>query len=156
MDNSADEKLIRQLFDNLSKAWNSGNGELYASYFTDDCDYITFSGEYIEGRQAIAKTHQLLFDNFVMRGSKLVGNGIYKIAFLTADIVIVHAKGTVQLRFQKKAPQGRLSINTNIVIRQNEQWKIRAFHNCRVKKPGLFQKLFVGKLSKQNNGSLKN
>ena len=77
-----------------------------------------------------------------MKGSTLHYQ-IKDIRFLTADIAVVHIIGAVKLRFQKKAPQGRQSINTNTVVRQNGQWKVTAFHNCRIKKPSFMQKLFM-------------
>ncbi len=134
MDNSADEQLIRQLFENTATAWDKGDGKLYASNFTDDCDYVTFFGEQLKGQQTIADTHQQLFNSFIMKNSTL-HHQIKDIRFLKADIAVIHIIGAVKLRFQKKVPQNRQSINTNIVVRQNGQWKVTAFHNCRIKKP---------------------
>ncbi len=142
MENSADEKLIRQLFENTATAWGKSDGKLYASNFTDDCDYVTFFGEHLKGQQSIADTHQQLFDSFIMKSSTL-HHQIKDIRFLTADIAVVHVIGAVKLRFQKKAPEDRQSINTNIVVKQNGQWKVTAFHNCRVKKTSFIQKLFT-------------
>jgi uncharacterized protein (TIGR02246 family) len=149
MEDSTDEKNITQLFADAASAWDSGNGKRYASHFTENCDYVTFFGEHIKGEQAIAGSHQQLFDSFVMKGSTL-HQQVKDIRFLTADIAIVHCVGAVKLRFQKKAPTSRQSINTNIVVRQNGQWKITAFHNCRVQKPNFIQRLFMKDRNQQN------
>jgi uncharacterized protein (TIGR02246 family) len=138
---SNDEKQIRQVFDAMAAAWDKGDAQLFSSYFTEDCDYVTFAGDHLEGRKANADTHAVLL-NGILRGSKLKGS-IKKVRFLTPDIALVHGVGVVQLRWQKTAPKGRNSINTNVFVRQQGEWKVTAFHNCRIRKPGFFQKLFM-------------
>lgn len=142
MNTSNDKEQLHRLFENMAVAWGKGDGELYASFFTENCDYITFYGEHLKGRQSIAKTHQKLYESFLMRDSKL-NQQIKNIRFLTPDIAIVHVVGAVKLRFQKQAPKSRLSINTNVAIKQNGEWKISAFHNCRIQPPGLLEKLMT-------------
>ncbi len=124
----------------MTRAWNSGDGDLYASYFTENSDYITFNGQHLKGRKENAEFHNQLFSGF-LKGSKLVGQ-ITKIRFLNNDIAIVHQTGAVQLRFQKQAPKSRLSINTNVLIRQSTGWRITTFHNCRIQKPNLLLRIF--------------
>jgi uncharacterized protein (TIGR02246 family) len=136
---------IYDLFHKLTEAWDSGNGEAYGACFTDDADYVTFQGEHLKGRKEIADVHQELW-NGVLRGSSLLGE-IKQIRFLTSEVAIFHGLGVVKLRFQKKAPSKRDSINTNVIVKENEEWKIAAFQNGRITKPGLIQKIFM-KLSK--------
>ncbi|GAB3930811.1 SgcJ/EcaC family oxidoreductase [Larkinella terrae] len=136
-----DEKQIRELLETIKEAWGKGDAQLFSSCFTDDCDYVTFAGDHLEGRKANAEAHKALWSG-ILRGSKLNGR-VKKIRFLTPDIALVYGLGAVQLRWQKAAPKGRDSISTNVVIRQNGTWKITAFHNCRIQKPGFFQKLFM-------------
>ncbi|WP_019535080.1 hypothetical protein [Paenibacillus ginsengihumi] len=52
--------------------------------------------------------------------------------FLTAEVAIVHRIGEVQLADPAKDTGDRGSINTNVVEKQHEEWKITAFHNCRI------------------------
>ncbi|GIP23163.1 SgcJ/EcaC family oxidoreductase [Paenibacillus sp. J22TS3] len=136
---------IESLFERLKLAWDRGDGEAYGVCFTEDADYVTFQGEHLQGRKAIADTHQELW-NSVLRGSALEGE-IKKIRFITPEIAIFHGLGVVRLRWQKTAPKKRDSINTNIAVKQNGEWKIAAFQNSRISGPGLMQKLFT-KLSK--------
>ncbi|WP_068622269.1 SgcJ/EcaC family oxidoreductase [Paenibacillus tuaregi] len=136
---------IESLFERLKLAWDRGDGEAYGACFTEDADYVTFQGEHLQGRKAIADTHQELW-NSVLRGSALEGE-IKKIRFITPEIAIFHGLGVVKLRWQKTAPKKRDSINTNIAVKQNGEWKIAAFQNSRISGPGLMQKLFM-KLSK--------
>lgn len=136
---------IEQLFEKLRLAWNQGDGKAYGACFTEDADYVTFQGEHLQGRAAIADTHQELW-NSVLRGSTLEGE-IKKVHFLTPDMAVFHGLGVVKLRWQKSAPKKRDSINTNVAVKQNGEWKIAAFQNSRISGPGLMQKLFM-KLSK--------
>jgi uncharacterized protein (TIGR02246 family) len=139
MNTLEDKKLIEQLFETLTLAWNTGDGHLFASCFTEDCDYVTFSGEHIIGRQANEIQHQKLFNTF-LKGSRLVGKQ-KSIRFLNPHIAVTHNIGVVKLRWHKTAPSSRQSINTNVLLKQDGVWKITAFHNCRIQKPGFFQKL---------------
>ena len=136
------EKLaIHQLFRDLSLAWNNGDGMLYASYFTEDADYVTFDGIHLHGRTENSHFHNKLFSG-ILKGSRLVGE-IKQIRFISEKIAIIHQTGVVQLRFQRKAPVGRSSINTNVLVREGDEWKISAFHNCRIRKPGIVRRFLL-------------
>lgn len=136
-----DRQAILTLLDSLSKAWGEGDGRAYAECFTDDADYVTFNGQHLKGSKEIDEVHQELWSG-VLRDSKLVAGPVpTELRFLTPELAIAHATGAVQLRFHKKPPTSRFSINTNVLIKQNGQWKISAFHNCRIQKPGWIQRL---------------
>lgn len=142
--NAAEEKAIHQVFDELAIAWNQGDAKAFGNLLTDNCDYITFAGQHIKGRPENIEIHQDLFNSWFMRGSTL-HSGIEPptVAFLSDTIALAHSTGTIQLRFQKKPPLNRLSIQTTILIKAEGEWKIRAFHNNRVQPPGLMQRLFM-------------
>lgn len=145
MENRNQMKEIESLFEKIKLAWGKGDGEAYGACFTEDADYVTFQGEHLQGRKAIADTHQELW-NSVLKGSTLEGE-IKKIRFVTPDIAIFHGLGVVKLKWQKTAPKKRDSINTNVAVKQNGEWKIAAFQNSRISGPSLMQKIFT-KLSK--------
>ncbi|MBD2752330.1 SgcJ/EcaC family oxidoreductase [Spirosoma validum] len=144
-----EEAAIRQVVGKLAAAWNAGDAKTYASHLTDDCDYVTFAGQHIKGRQENEQIHQELFDSWALRGSTMhLGSNQPTISFLSPTIALMHSTGTVQLRFQKKPPLDRLSIQTTILTKATGEWKIRAFHNCRVQKPSLFQRILMAFKSK--------
>ncbi len=140
-----EQVAIEELFNKLTEAWDSGNGEAYGSCFTEDADYVTFQGEHLKGRKEIIDVHQELW-NGVLRGSNLLGE-IKQIRFLSPDVAVFHGLGVVKLRFQKKAPSNRDSINTNVIVKEKAEWKISAFQNGRITKPSWIQKFFM-KMSK--------
>lgn len=132
-ESKAEMEAIELLFMQAAQAWNEGNGGRYASFFTEDCDYVTFDGLHIRGNAENETFHHKLFTGF-LKGSKLVGT-IRSIRFINPDVAIVHQTGGIQLRFQKRFSKARLSINTNVLVREQGLWKISAFHNCRIQKP---------------------
>ncbi|TGU57366.1 SgcJ/EcaC family oxidoreductase, partial [Mesorhizobium sp. M00.F.Ca.ET.186.01.1.1] len=101
---------------------------------------VTFMGQHLKGRKQIADVHQMLF-NGPLKGSVLESSVLSDLQprFVTPDVAIVHAIGEVRLAEQVDDPNERESINTNVVIQQNGEWKLTAFHNCRV------QPMFQGK-----------
>lgn len=136
--NIRDMEAIRALFIGLAEAWNNGDGTAYADHFTGDADFVTVSGIYLQGRTEIAEAHQWLFNGplkgsqLELKGSKLDSNADFDYRFLTADIAIIHGAGEVKLEPMNDSPADRVSINTSVVVRQNEGWRITAFHNCSV------------------------
>ena len=123
----ADEAEIRAVMKRLNEAW--GDADAFAAVFTEDAEYITFDGSMVKGRTAIAESHRPLFEGF-MRGSHLAGEPP-TIRFLTPDVALVHGKGAVIQKHQKKAARRAISTQTNVLIRQDGRWQIAAFHNTR-------------------------
>ncbi|WP_152396103.1 SgcJ/EcaC family oxidoreductase [Paenibacillus guangzhouensis] len=138
-----DRQAIQNLFIRLSQAWDAGDGVAYGRCFTADADYVTFNGEHLRGRQAIDTVHQQLW-NGVLRGSKLLYlDAELTLRFLSPELAIAHATGIVQLRFHKKPPTSRQSINSNVLLKVNGEWQIAAFHNCRIKRPNWLQRWMI-------------
>jgi uncharacterized protein (TIGR02246 family) len=123
---------MEQLFREMLEAWNAGDGKRFGTCFTEEADYITFNGQQLSSRKEIADVHQELFEG-PLRGSIMEVSQEPLIRFLNDETAIVHQVGTVKLRWQKRAPENRKSINTNVVVKENGEWKITAFHNCRIK-----------------------
>jgi uncharacterized protein (TIGR02246 family) len=136
------EQEIYSVFSALQAAWNEHNGQAFGQCFTEDADYVTFNGQHLKGRQAIAAVHQKLFDG-VLRGSSMTEEGSIQIRFLQGDMALAHCIGAIKLRWQRKAPKNRDSINTNVLIKGKDGWKIAAFHNCRIQPPNFIQQWFM-------------
>ena len=133
-----DMKALSDLFAALSDAWNKGDGAAFGDCFTEDADYVTFMGQHLKGKQQIAEVHQWLFQG-PLRGSRLESSLLSEVRprFITPDVAVIHGIGEAKLADTAQDPNDRGSINTNVVIRQNGEWKITAFHNCRIQEmPG--------------------
>jgi hypothetical protein len=61
--------------------------------------------------------------------------------FITPDVAIIDCIGAVKLKWQKKSPKKRQSINTIILVKPDGKWKIRAFHNCHIQNPNPLRNL---------------
>lgn len=126
---------IQQANEAIYRAFETLDFKTAGHYLTEDCDYITFNGVHLKGRAAYIALHEALMNNFLFRGARLEGQ-IEQIRFLNDTTAVVIATGAIRFRWQKKAPQSRRSINTSVWIKQEAQWRLTAFHNCRIKKMG--------------------
>ncbi|SDN10771.1 conserved hypothetical protein [Fictibacillus solisalsi] len=149
MDLDTRKREIDHLFESLFSAWSSGDATLFAGCFTEDVDYITFFGEHIKGREQVKQSHEELF-NGVLKGSQMQGR-ITNIRFLGEEIAVVHCIGNTKMPHQKSFSEKRESINTNIIVKQDGNWKITSFHNCRIKEPNVFIKWLMNREKKKQS-----
>jgi uncharacterized protein (TIGR02246 family) len=135
-------RQIQLLLDQIATAWKAGKSEPFAAQFTDSADYVVFDGTHLHGRAAIAQSHQALFDG-LLRGSELVESDLTDFRLLTPTVALLHSMGAVRMRWQKKAPQGRRSIQTMVAVQEGGSWKFAAFQNTRIAPPGPLTRLFL-------------
>lgn len=133
----ADISGIRQLIDGMTSSWNAGDGAAYGELFTRNCDYVTFNGERLRGRDAVARSHQDLFDTH-LKGSRLIVENV-DVRPINNDVALVHCTGNSMLRWQKKAPKSRKSLQTLVATRTEDGWRFAAFHNTRIFKITAFR-----------------
>ncbi len=126
--NENDPDAIRSIIATMQKGWNARDGQLFASVFDGEHDYIVLNGLYFPGmsRQANARAHQDLF------------NGIYKdenvemrtdrIRSLRKDLVQVTVFSSRYL-VNAPLPEHPQSIMTILMEKKNHEWKIISFHN---------------------------
>jgi uncharacterized protein (TIGR02246 family) len=145
------ESEIRRLVENLPVVFSEklhGTRENFRRAFrdsyTENVDYITFFGQHIKGINENIAAHEGLSDLWIFKGA-VVESRVISIRFLSDDIALVHSTGGIRMRWQKKLSPSRLSIQTLVAVRESGKWKITAFQNSRIKKPGLMQKLFTRK-----------
>jgi uncharacterized protein (TIGR02246 family) len=129
-----DETQIRALFEDLLSDWGRCDGEAYGSRFTEDADYVAFDGTRTRGRREISASHQQLFDKY-LRGTRLTGR-ILSIKFPRPDVALVHATGDTVMRGKTAPSPERASIQTLVAVREGDEWRFAAFHNCRVRPIG--------------------
>lgn len=129
--NADDEAAVRALYQQLMNAWNEGNGEAYAAPFAEDGDLVGFDGTHFKGRQEIVSFHQPLFDKW-LKGTRLVGE-VRHLRFLTSDVAVMHAIGGTIMRGELKPSPARDSIQTLVAVRKDDEWKLAAFQNTRLR-----------------------
>lgn len=127
---AGDATALGDLIAQLTKAWNAGDGAAYGAGFTETCDYVTFNGDRLRGRAAVAQSHQLLFDTH-LKGSRIIFESVDLKPVDTATI-LVHGIGNSRLAGQKTFPPSRRSIQTLVALREGTDWRFAAFHNTRI------------------------
>ena len=137
-DRSQDEVAIGTVFQQLGKAWNRGDGEAYGAQFEEEADYVVFNGAHLKGRREIAAVHQQLFDT-VLKGTRLPeGAAIPAIRFLSPEVALVHSTGGVRFPGQDTVSPTQDSIQTFVLVKREEGWRISAFQNTRIQPPASF------------------
>lgn len=131
---SPDESAVRGLYQEFMDAWNRGSGEDFAAGFAHDGDLIGFDGTHLKGRQEIGPFHQELFNKY-LKGTRLVGQ-VTNVRFLAPDVALMHAVGGTIMRGKSQASPERDSIQTLVAIRTDNQWRLAAFQNTRLRRMG--------------------
>src|SRR5690242_10192929 len=98
-----DEAAVRRLFDSTLVAWNNADAEAYGAAFTEDADYVIFTGTHYRGRRIITDVHAALWRKY-LKGSRLLGH-VTDVHFVTADVAVVTSVGRVlKSRFSRRKP----------------------------------------------------
>lgn len=148
MEKELEIEAIKEANQHIYRAFETLDFKAAAYYLTEDCDYITFNGMHIKGREAYIRMHENLMNNFVFRGARLEGQ-IEDIRFINDTTAIVIATGAIRFRWQRQAPKSRQSINTSVWVKTSEgEWRMTSFHNCRIKKTGAFARWMMRRVKK--------
>lgn len=116
--------IAKTITETMQRGWNSADGDLFASVFTEDCDFVDIRGDHHRGRIANAKGHQAILDT-IYKGTQLT----YEVlsARVTAGVIVAHAlaamTGTTPL------PPNNGSIATLVLVPDGGSWRVAAFHN---------------------------
>jgi uncharacterized protein (TIGR02246 family) len=126
--NRAMQPAVRLVRD-LESAWNSADGDAYATSFAEDADFVDIRGTHHQGRRAIALGHQEIFDS-IYRGS-IVKQEVRYAREIAPGCAVVHAVSTLD------APSGALAgthhaVQTLLIHREDGLWHIAALHNSLV------------------------
>jgi uncharacterized protein (TIGR02246 family) len=119
------------LTEQLAAAWDRGDAVAYAQWFTEDSQYIAFDGTRHDGRAANVAIHKALFDS-VLKGSRMRFTRVDG-AELGPDVRILYTEGAVLLPFQREITGSRKSIQTFVLVRRPEGWRVASFHNTRMR-----------------------
>jgi uncharacterized protein (TIGR02246 family) len=139
---SAEETAVRDVYQQVMRAWNRGSGSALAALFTEDGHLVGFDGTHLRGRKEIGPFHQRLFDKW-LKGSQLVGQ-VTDVRFLGPDVAVMHAVGGTVLRGKRRPAPERDSIQTLVTIRQADgDWRVAAFQNTRLRVMGAGARPFL-------------
>ena len=135
-----EEVAIRQLVHDMQEGQNTKNGELFASAFAQEHDYVAINGMFLpnQTREDNARVHQRLYDE---SRSSVTGRhvevevrlNVAKIRPLTApEVTVAHVES--EFRPKGQAEKKTKNIITAVMQKQEGEWEIVAFHNAPVQK----------------------
>src|SRR6187399_2230295 len=116
------ENVLRQ----LETAWNRADGKGYAAPFAEDADFVDIRGVHHHGRGPIGQGHQAIFDT-VYKGSKIAHRATDARA-VAGDVIVAHGVATMETT--NGMFDGRHAINTIVLVRSGDAWRIASFHNA--------------------------
>jgi uncharacterized protein (TIGR02246 family) len=132
-DEKADETAIRAQVEQMMKGWNAKNGDEFAKPFAADADYVVINGMQINGRPAIAKGHQGIFDTVYKNST--ISLAADKIRFLRPDVAVVHVSGSLKI-VEGDAARATSARITLVMTKAKGKWEIAAFQNTQVQTAG--------------------
>lgn len=120
---------IAHVLAQMVEAWDDGDAENYASYFTADATYVTFLGSVSKGRSAIASDHEPVLTRF-QKGSRMRVQ-VTSIRFIGDDVAIILSEGGVSK--ERNVPLNK--VQTFVFERQaDDTWLCAAFQNSKKNK----------------------
>ncbi|MFC5862787.1 SgcJ/EcaC family oxidoreductase [Acidicapsa dinghuensis] len=125
---SATDQAVRDTMQHLCEAWEAGDGKAYAALFSEDAQYVTAPGQRLHGREAIATSHQQIFDT-IFKNSKLGRN--YPVAFhaIAPGVVLLEAAGAVLFPGERESDIPPNGLMTMVLAHRDDAWKIVSFQN---------------------------
>ena len=124
---NVDEAAIRENVKLLESGWNKKSGAIFATPFAKDADYVVINGTYVKGREAIATSHQQIFDTIFK--DTTVTLTIKQIRFLRPEVAVVHVDGN---RDSPTPDLKQKAVMTLVMTKETEGWTIAAFQNTAV------------------------
>ncbi|MCB0456640.1 MAG: SgcJ/EcaC family oxidoreductase [Flavobacteriaceae bacterium] len=123
-----DEQEITNTIQLLQKGWNAGNGETFASAFSEPHDFIVWNGYYMKNNtvESNAKSHNFIYQKFY-KDTQLFYT-IDKIKFLSDNIALAHVFGAVVSNTEQRPTDPQVLISM-VLQKNNGNWRIVSFHN---------------------------
>jgi uncharacterized protein (TIGR02246 family) len=124
-----DERAVRKLAREYETGWNKHDMKLLGHMRTDDVDFVVVTGEHERVREAsiarLAELHRTQFRDSTWTNEHVT------VQFLRPDVALVHIERAIQRdRDPDDTPRSpRRGIFTWVVVKQGEEWKLRAAHN---------------------------
>lgn len=124
-----DTTAVHDVLQVLSDAWQEGNGEKFASVFTDTHDFIVWTGYYFRqnDKAANAQNHNYIFEHLYKDTRMYLV--LDKLDFITPQIALIHVLGAVDINGEGM-PKDPAVIWTGLLVKTDGAWKIRSFHNA--------------------------
>jgi uncharacterized protein (TIGR02246 family) len=135
--NTQETEAINALLQEYSTAWENGDGTAFAAIYTEDARHVTFGGERLQGREAIQQVHQELFNTF-LKGSRLELK-LEEVRLLNPAIAVIYVSGGILEPGQTELTPERNSVQSAVLVKENDAWRIASLQVTRVQVEGMPQ-----------------
>jgi uncharacterized protein (TIGR02246 family) len=120
-------RAVTAALDEVYAAWAAGDADAFVAPYSEHATAV-LPGSYLPDRSAIRATMADVFAG-PLHGSTGV-HQVQSVRFPAAEVAIVISKGSIQFAGQASpAPETR-SMDTWVLSRQDEGWRVEAFHSC--------------------------
>jgi uncharacterized protein (TIGR02246 family) len=124
-----DQAAFDAILERQQQAWVDEDGAAFAATFHEDGDMVTFNGDHMAGREAIAEGMQYYFDGYIE------GNRIEildeQVRYVERDVVVIVRESCLINDGETECRADSLSTNTNVLTRERGEWLQTSFQNTR-------------------------
>ena len=137
MATAGDERAIRLIIANETKAWNAGDAVAYSRDFAQDGLFTNIRGQFFTGYQPFLKQHEFIFQG-IFRHTK-VQQDVVALSFPEPGLALIETLTAVSNLSQMPpgaTPDSKGRLRTRllqVIIKRRGEWKIVAYHNVDVK-----------------------
>lgn len=128
-DGQSDQAAFDAILERQRQAWVDEDGAAFAATFHDDGDMVTFNGDHMAGREAIAEGMQYYFDGYIEDNRIEVLHE--QVRYVERDVVVIVRETCLVDDGETECRADSLSTNTNVLTRERGEWLQTSFQNTR-------------------------
>ncbi|MDA1359473.1 SgcJ/EcaC family oxidoreductase [Glycomyces luteolus] len=125
----SDKEAFDAILERQQQAWVDEDGAAFAATFHEDGDMVTFNGDYLAGREAIAEGMQYYFDGYI-EGNRIAILDEH-VRYVERDVVVIVRETCLINDGESECRADSLSTNTNVLTRERGEWLQTSFQNTR-------------------------
>jgi|SRR5262245_62938563 len=122
MTTTSAEHAVTALLDTIAEAWEAGDGDRFASVFTDDADFVNIRALALRGRKEIAEHHNMLFST-IYKGTSIRSEDT-RIRLIHPGVATIEQFAIVQIEGEE-----RRAHMLAVAVETPEGWALQALHN---------------------------
>jgi uncharacterized protein (TIGR02246 family) len=123
---SAEEKTVRLVYENLLQAWNHADAKAFAGLFARDGNMIGFDGSQANGREEIEAHLSGVFSHHKTGSFVSI---VKEIRFITPDIAILRAMAGMVPAGQKDLKPELNVVQSAVIHKDESKYRVGLFQN---------------------------
>ncbi len=128
-----DHKMINQIVEHFTNAWNDHEGQGSADYYGQDADFVNIFGMPFAGKQEIEARHVEIHKSF-LKGSTFEVSDL-RLREAKPGVVIAHVYwkvSNIQKPGKDTLNEGMKGIFTHVFLKNDDKWEITATQNTSI------------------------